>query len=72
MLRVQNSVAEKVPDPERFFDRFFRADEARSRETGGNGIGLSAAQAIAQGHKGSIHAAYEGDAIVFTLTLPLG
>ena len=38
----------------------------------GAGIaGLSAAQAIAQGHKGSIHAAYEGDAIVFTLTLPL-
>ena len=72
VLRVQNSVSEKVPDPERFFDRFFRADEARSRETGGNGIGLSAAQAIAQGHKGSIHAAYEGDAIVFTLTLPLG
>ena len=50
---------------------FFRADESRSRETGGNGIGLSAAQAIAQGHKGSIHAAYEGDAIVFTLALPL-
>jgi hypothetical protein len=29
------------------------------------------AQAIAQGHKGSIHAAYEGDAIIFTLKLPL-
>ena len=71
VLRVKNSVTEKVPDPERFFDRFFRADESRSRETGGNGIGLSAAQAIAQGHKGSIHAAYEGDAIVFTLALPL-
>jgi signal transduction histidine kinase len=71
VLRVKNSVSEKAPDPERFFDRFFRADESRSRETGGNGIGLSAAQAIAQGHKGSIHAAYEGDAIVFTLALPL-
>ncbi len=71
VLRVKNSVSEKAPDPERFFDRFYRADASRSRETGGNGIGLSAAQAIAQGHKGSIHAAYEGDAIVFTLALPL-
>ena len=32
---------------------------------------MPSAQAIAQGHKGSIHAAYEGDAIVFTLKLPL-
>lgn len=72
VLCVKNSVSEKAPDPERFFDRFFRADASRSRETGGNGIGLSAAQAIAQGHKGSIHAAYAGDAIIFTLTLPLG
>ncbi len=71
VLRVQNSVGEKAADPERFFDRFYRADESRSRETGGNGIGLSAAQAIAQGHKGSLRAAYEGETIVFTLTLPL-
>lgn len=71
VLRLRNTVTEKSPDPERFFDRFFRADESRSRETGGNGIGLSAAQAIAQGHRGNIRAAYEGDAIVFTLSLPL-
>ena len=71
VLRVRNTVSEKAEDPERFFDRFYRADASRSRETGGNGIGLSAAQAIAQGHRGSIHAAYEGDQIVFTLSLPL-
>lgn len=71
VMRVENTVSEKTVDPERFFDRFFRADESRSRATGGNGIGLSAARAIAQGHKGSIRAAYEGDRIVFTLALPM-
>ena len=55
---------------ERLFDRFYRADSSRSRETGGTGIGLSAAQAIVLAHKGTIRAAYEGDRIVFTVSLP--
>ena len=70
VLRLSNTVAEKVEDPQRLFDRFYRADSSRSRETGGTGIGLSAAQAIVQAHKGTIRAAYEGDQIVFTVSLP--
>jgi signal transduction histidine kinase len=70
VLRVANSVTERSGDPERFFDRFYRADASRSRETGGYGIGLSAAKAIVQLHKGSISAAYEGERIVFTVRLP--
>lgn len=52
-------------DTSRLFDRFYRADPAR---TGGNGIGLSIARGIAEGHRGGI-SAVSGDAITFTAEL---
>ena len=69
-LRLSNTVTDQSADPARLFDRFYRPDASRSRETGGYGIGLSAAQAIVRLHKGSLEAAYEGDRMVFTLRLP--
>ena len=70
VLRVANTAADQSADPTRLFDRFYRADDSRSRDTGGFGIGLSAAQAIVRLHRGEISAAYEGDALVFTVRLP--
>lgn len=72
VLSLSNS-CDALPDcpPEKLFDRFYRADEARTQRTGGYGIGLSAARAIAEAHKGSIHAAYEGSTITFTVKLPV-
>ena len=47
---------EKAPDVERLFDRFYRPDESRNFSTGGNGIGLAIAKAVADAHGGKISA----------------
>ena len=64
-----DDAAELAPD--RLFERFYRADAARTQKTGGYGIGLSAAKAIADAHRGSISACLENGAaeIVFTVVL---
>jgi signal transduction histidine kinase len=54
------------------FERFYRSDKSRGRDTGGAGIGLSIAQAIAAAHGGRIRAESKaGEGSAFTALLPL-
>ncbi len=70
-IDVFNTCEYVDPDKtERLFDRFYRADSSRSRETGGYGIGLSIAKAIVDRHHGKIKAVANGiSEITFKITL---
>jgi signal transduction histidine kinase len=56
----------------RIFERFARADAARTRSTGGVGLGLAIVDAIAKAHGGRCTARNTGHGSIFGLQLPVG
>ena len=57
---------------EQIFDRFYRVDKARARETGGTGLGLSITKSVIQLHKGVIKLySKENEGTTFTVRIPL-
>jgi two-component system OmpR family sensor kinase len=57
---------------EKVFERFFRADSSRNRETGGSGLGLAIVKAIVERHGGTIVAdETPGGGATFKIELPI-
>ena len=69
VLIVENTYAQVDQlELDRLFDRFYRADKARTF-SGSFGVGLSIAQSIVRSHRGSIHAYRKGNTIGFRAEL---
>ena len=59
-------------DLERIFERFYRVDQARSRDTGGTGLGLAIVRHVARAHGGEVTVeSTEGQGSTFRLVLPV-
>ncbi|MEO7934210.1 MAG: ATP-binding protein [Chthoniobacterales bacterium] len=59
-------------DQPHIFERFYRVDEARSREVGGTGLGLSIVKHVVQAHGGTVEvASRRGEGATFEVILPL-
>jgi len=68
---VDNGVGIAAEHLPRLFDRFYRADSSRARETGGVGLGLAIAQAITRQYGGTISVQSQaGQGSTFSVILP--
>ena len=69
---TDSGVGIALDDQARIFERFYRVDPSRSRETGGTGLGLAIVKHIAMNHGGDVSVfSKPGLGSTFTLTLPL-
>jgi len=66
-----NGIGIEKEDLPYIFERFYRADRSRNRNTGGSGIGLTIAKSLVEAHRGKIEVRSEpGIGTEFTVTLP--
>lgn len=73
LLVSDNGAGIDPADLPHLFERFFRADQARSRASGGAGLGLAIVKWVAEAHHGGVDvSSAPGRGSTFTLWLPLG
>ena len=68
---IDHGVGIPARDLDRIFERFYRVDQGRSRDTGGTGLGLSIVRHVAANHQGRVEVeSREGEGSTFRLILP--
>ena len=68
---VANATGDHRPDPDRIFERFYRADASRSAAAGGVGLGLAISRELVAAMKGTLRAELDGGStLLMRLTLP--
>ena len=71
LLEVENSGSHLDEDQlTRIFDRFYRADPSRQRETGGTGLGLAIVKHLVEAQSGRVWAACDRDIVTVGIALP--
>ncbi|MFM1654126.1 sensor histidine kinase [Brevibacillus sp. B_LB10_24] len=67
------NIGQPIPaeQAERLFERFYRLDSSRNRETGGSGLGLALVKEIIGQHQGQVGVESDGDRHSFWFTMPL-
>ncbi|PSB32507.1 two-component system sensor histidine kinase RppB [Chlorogloea sp. CCALA 695] len=73
VINIQDTgIGIDASEQKRIFERFYRVNSDRSRNTGGSGLGLAIASVIVQAHKGSLQVQSQlGKGSTFTVRLPL-
>jgi len=71
-ISVENSGA-AIPEQDlsRLFERFYRADKSRSRDSGGAGIGLAIVKQLVEAHRGEVGLENSADGVRAWFTLPV-
>ena len=69
---TDSGVGISAEDQKRIFERFYRVDPSRSRQTGGTGLGLSIVKHVAHNHRGEVAVfSKPGVGSTFTLRIPI-
>lgn len=72
VLEEKNDAALPKGEHPELFERFYRPDTSRSKETGGHGIGLSVVKSIAEAHGGVVSCVSDGKRVTFRFAIPTG
>ena len=72
LMVADQGIGIPAADHDRIFERFYRVDKGRSRDTGGTGLGLAIVRHVATNHGGEVLvSSSEGEGSTFVIRLPL-